>query len=440
MLKENLTGREAAIERAANSATLLKESPWEGTRGGPVGEKRNASAWWSSVYKGAALLVLNALVAFACLELAALGFFNIQLPGKSENPGEQLVGEGTARENVSYYASQDWAKRYWHEFRLSRKQQFYSFVGWRRAPFKGQTIEVNEEGIRVTPGATCGDQSFKVFMFGASEMWGTGSPNWATIPAHLQKGLQERRKGPVCVVNFAESAYVSMQGVIMLLMQLRSGNVPDAVVFYTLVDDVYSAYQSGRAGVLENLELVAAKFEERRKPDTWVDRIKSTRSYGLIDMLLGKLTVAAPRGEKGGQTRVVTYETMGVDADTLSEAIAQDYLGNYRIVSALAQKYGFQYHYFLPPLITLGSKILTPEEQDMKRKTEVETSMYKLFDSVYRIMDRESPRYQNLHSMVHAFDSYGSLIFIDESHLTPVGNGVIAEKMLDAIHMPPSDK
>jgi hypothetical protein len=441
MLKEDLTEREATIEPVGNEPTLLKESPWKGTRVGPVeGRRTSALALWSSVYKGAGLFVLNALVAFACLELAAIGYSKIHLPGKNENPSEQLVGEGTAREKVSYYASQDWAERYWHEFRLSRKQQFSSFVGWRRAPFKGQTIEVNEDGIRVTPGATCGEGSFKVFMFGASEMWGTGSPNWATIPAHLQRDLHQRRKGAVCVVNFAESAYVSMQGVITLLMQLRSGNVPDVVVFYTLVDDVYSAYQSGRAGVLENLELITAKFEERRKPDTWVDRIKNTQTYGLVDMLLGKLTVADPRAEKERQTKLVTYETMGVNADELSEAIAMDYLGNYRIVSALAQQYGFQYHYFLPPLITLGNKVLTSEEQEMKRKTEGETSMYKLFDTVYRIMDREAPRYPNLHSMVHVFDSYGSLMFIDESHLTPVGNGVIAEKMLDAIDMPPSKK
>jgi hypothetical protein len=76
-------------------------------------------------------------------------------------------------------------------------------------------------------------------------MWGTGSPNWDTIPANLQKGLEKLKKGPVCVMNFAESAYVSTQDVIMLQLQLRSGNVPDVVVFYNIGGDVYSAYQSG---------------------------------------------------------------------------------------------------------------------------------------------------------------------------------------------------
>src|SRR5262245_33112471 len=231
------------------------------------------------LYRAVAILMLNALVAFACFELAALGCFKIKIPTMKSSPTEQLVGEGKPREKVSYYASQDWAERFWYEFRLSGKQRFYPFVGWRRAPFKGKTIEVDQNGIRVTPGANCSAKSFKVFTFGASEMWGTGSPNWGTIPAHLQKGLEKLGQGPVCVTNFAESASVSMQGIIMLLMQLRSGNVPDVVLFYTIGDDVYAAYQSGRAGTLENLDLIAAKFEGPREPDTFVDRLRSTYSY-----------------------------------------------------------------------------------------------------------------------------------------------------------------
>src|SRR5262245_44374910 len=104
-------------------------------------------------YIAVSILLLNTLVAFGCLELAATAFFQVKMPTISSEPAEQLRGEGTLRETVSYYASQDWAKLFWHEFRLSRKNQFYSHVGWRRAPFHGQTIEIDSNGIRVTPGA-----------------------------------------------------------------------------------------------------------------------------------------------------------------------------------------------------------------------------------------------------------------------------------------------
>jgi lysophospholipase L1-like esterase len=397
------------------------------------------------IYRAVAILTLNAIIVFACFELFAMSISKVKTLSATSKPTEQLelVGEGKARETVSYYATQDWAKRNWHEFRLARKQQFYPYVDWRRAPFKGQTIEVDQNGVRLTPGADCSAKSFKVFTFGASEMWGTGSPNWGTIPAHLQKGLEKLRPGPVCVTNYAESAHVSMQNVIMLLTQLRSGNVPDVVVFYALADDIYSAYQSGRPGVIENLSQIAARFEGRKEAPTvtFVDRLRGTYSYALIDQLMGKLTIAKPQQEDEPTAgKLVTYESMGVDVATLSDLIARDYFGGYKIVNSLAKEYGFKYFYFVPPTITRGDKPLTPEEQDMKRIEESQTAHHKLSTSVYDIVERESSKYQHLYSMVHVFDPYDSLMWIDGGHATPVGNQVIAEKMLAVIQAQSSDK
>ena len=73
---------------------------------------------------------------------------------------------------------------------------------------------------------------------------------------------------------------------------------------------------------------------------------------------------------------------MGIDVAKLSDLIVQDYLGNYKIVSALAQKYGFKYFFFLPPSIAVGNKPLT------RRRARNETQdgkptwrLYKLHDS-----------------------------------------------------------
>jgi lysophospholipase L1-like esterase len=398
-----------------------------------------------SLYRAIAILTLNAIILFACFELVALGFSKVKTLSVLSKPPKQLVfvGEGSPREKVSYYSSQDWAERNWHEFRLARKQQFYPYVGWRRAPFKGQTIEVDQNGVRLTPGADCSAKSFKVFTFGASEMWGTGSPSWGTIPAHLQKGLEKLRPGPICVTNFAESAHVSMQNVIMLLTQLRSGNVPDVVLFYALADDIYSGYQSGRSGVIENLGQIAARFEGRLEQPkfTFIDRLKSTYSYTLIDQLMGKLTIANPQKENEQTAgKLVTYESMGVDVATLSDSVARDYFGSYKIVSALAQEYGFKYFFFVPPTIALGNKPLTSEEQEMKQREESETALHKLSVAVYRIVEKESSKYQNLYSMVHIFDQYDSLMWIDGGHATPIGNQVIAERMLAVIQARSSDQ
>ena len=386
-------------------------------------------------YKAMAILTLNALVLSAGLELAASSIFKIR--SLISGPAQQPAEERNPRETVSYYASQDWSEQYWYEFKLSSKQRYYPYVGWRRAPFKGKTIEIDQNGVRLTPGANCSAKSFKVFAFGESSMWGTGSPDWGTIPAYLQKGLEKIRQGPVCVMNFAESAYVSMQDVIMLLIQLRSGNIPDVVLFYNIGGDVYSAYQSGRAGILENFDEVAARFEGRQEEPTFLDRLRSTYAYTLIDKIVGKLTIPNSQQQKP-TPKLITYESKGVDVSNLSEAVAQDYLGHYKIVGALAQKYGFKYFFFLPPHLSVGNKPLTREEQEMTRNLKSEAALYKLVTAVYQVIDRESSKYPNFYSMAHVFDNYDSLMWIDTGHATPIGNQIITERILDIIQTRPS--
>jgi hypothetical protein len=389
--------------------------------------------WIRIVFRAVAILTLNTLVLLACLEIAAIGV--LRIGSVFSNPTEQLVGEGNPRETVSYYSSQDWAQRYWYEFRLTRTQRYHPYVGWRRAPFKGKTIEIDQNGIRVTPGADCRANSFKVFTFGESTMWGTGSPNWGTIPANLQRSLAQLRQGPVCVMNFAESAYVTTQDVIMLQMQLRSGNVPDVAVFYGISGDIGAALDTGRARVHANLDDIASRFQGRREPFTFVDWLRGTSAYSLIYQLVGKLTIANPQEKQLNPFEGVTNANREIDVARLSESIVQEYFGNYTIVSALAQKYGFKYLFVVPPVIVLGNKPLTSEEQEMKRSLESDIALDKLLTAVLQAIERESSNYPNLHSMVHVFDRYESLIWIDGGHVTPVGNEIIAEKMLDLMQV-----
>ena len=48
-------------------------------------------------------------------------------------------------------------------------------------------------------------------------------------------------------------------------------------------------------------------------------------------------------------------------------------------------------------------------------------------------MESRIPQHENLHSMTPIFDGHDSLIWIDDSHVTPVGNELIADGMLRAI-------
>ena len=372
-------------------------------------------------YKALAVLVLNTLLIAAGLELASRALTDLR---DASRPANQSAPD--PREKSSYYQDKAWAPQYWREFKLSRKMQYRSYVVWRRAPFTGAMINIDHEGVRRTPGTVCGAGSYKVFAFGGSTMWGTGSPDWGTIPAYLQTALAKRESRPVCVVNFGESAYVSTQSVILLLTRLHAGDVPNLVLFYDGPNDVFTAFQSGRPTVHENADRIARVFEHHGEAESnplaeWLDR---SALFRVSKSLANRLAEAPPPS-------LLTYETMGIDRTALTEAVVRTYLDNYNVVDALAHKYRFKYAFFWPPYISAGQKHLTEEEEALRR--EVDPSLAKLYASVYHTMESRILQHENLHSLTPIFDGHDSLIWIDEVHVTPVGNELIADGMLRAL-------
>jgi hypothetical protein len=376
------------------------------------------------LYKSLAILILNAVVIFICLDLVA------RITYKARNSLFPIPAQSVAdpRASSPFYRSEPWAAQYWHEFLLSRQTRYHAFVLYRRAPFKGETINIDQEGIRLTPGADCGPNAFKVFAFGPSTMWGTGSPDWGTIPSYLQTGIEKLKNGPICVVNFGESGYVSTQSVIELMLQLQSGNIPNVTLFFDGVADIYTAYQSGRPGMHENFDQVAARFERRDVPKQrpLLELLKLSSLYPLAGSLVTQLHQEVP-----SEPKLLTYETMGIDVESLSNSIIQIYLSNYKIVDGLAQKYGFKSFFFWPPHITVGEKPLTTEEWELKRS--LDPALAKLYLAVYRKIEPLVLECKNLIYMGAIYDGYKPLLWLDDTHVTPVGNELIAQKMIEVL-------
>src|SRR6266851_6894879 len=173
------------------------------------------------------------------------------------------------------------------------------------------------------------------------------------------------------------------------MLQLQSGNIPDLTLFFDGVNDIYAAYQSGRPDVHENFDQVAAKFEPRgvSKKRPLLELLESSSLHPLAVSLVTKLRQEVPSTPK-----FLTYETMGIDAESLSNSIIQIYLSNYKIVNGLAQKYGFKSFFFWPPHINVGEKPLTTEEWELKRS--LEPALVKLDLSVYRKIELLVPEYK----------------------------------------------
>jgi hypothetical protein len=122
---------------------------------------------------------------------------------------------------------------------------------------------------------------------------------------------------------------------------------------------------------------------------------------------------------------------MGIDAESLSNSIIQTYMSNYKIVAGLAQQYGFESFFFLPPHKTVGENPLTTEEWELKRG--LDPALAKLYLSVYRKVEPLVPKCKNLIYLGAIYDDYNPLLWLDDSHVTPIGNELVAQKMLEVL-------
>jgi hypothetical protein len=131
----------------------------------------------------------------------------------------------------------------------------------------------------------------------------------------------------------------------------------------------------------------------------------------------------------------VTYATLNRDKSSLANEITGVLLGNYATVAALARQYGFEYYFFWPPHISKGKKILTSEEEVLKRAQAA--GLQEFLGAVYEQMETRmnpaNPEYSHFFSLVDVFDDDKTLVWLDHAHTTPDGNERIAQRMLQVI-------
>ena len=395
--------------------------------------KRKIGHRLTTGYRLVAVMLLNIVVFIIGLEiLATITLAIIETP-----TARNILAQATGTPNdvidqhylrLPYYRDQAWSIQYWQEHKLALKKKYQPYVIWRSPPFEGQFLKIDQNGIRYTPGAECEPQSYRIFLFGGSAMWGWGAPDWGTIPAYLQTELQAIRPKPVCVVNFGEQAYVSTQSLIQLMLLLEAGDIPDMVIFYDGVNEVLAASQVGQPIIHQNFRETATIFEDSQP--SLIKGLQTLNSFTLFQMVISQLHLFQRENASQPTTPVATGQ--------LAEAVVQAYLSNYKSVAALAESYGFDYYFLWQPYILTGNKPLTSEEQAMITGLnwvfvlDQETS--DLFVTTYERVALEAADLKNFYSMVGAFDQYETQIWIDTwGHVTPIGNQIIAKEIIAII-------
>src|SRR5689334_18725702 len=200
---------------------------------------------------GTAWSILGVTLAFLLIaELGLRAAFwlkdKVSLP---ERPDPRVVAAG--------YDGAAWPVIHYRELEaLSDRWQPY--VYFRQRSFQGQTITIDEDGLRAVwqPQQTWSSgredpPPLKVLMLGGSSLWGFGSRDEFTIPSLVARRLHEQGVH-IEVRNLAEIGYVSTQELIALTRELQQGYRPDLVLFYDGVNDTTSALLEGKPTLSTN--------------------------------------------------------------------------------------------------------------------------------------------------------------------------------------------
>ena len=334
-----------------------------------------------------------------------------------------------------------WAADYLRELRESQALRWEPFVYWSRKPYTGRYVNVGENGLRATTATTAPapqGRPLRIFFFGGSTMWATGARDDHTIPSLVVSELG-RRGTAAEAVNYGEGGFVMTQGIFKLILELRKGARPDLVVFYDGINDVYSALQSGVAGIPQNesnrvreFNLTHAQRASDLRREALVQAVRQLNTMRLLERIAVRL---APR-DAGGPVPAVAG-----DQRALAAEVVRVYRENLRIVALLGQSYGFEALFYWQPAI-YDKPVLSDYEAGMsKRLTEFEAGLRgsrqpvdlePFFREVYRTVDAaegelgHSYRFGNLAGI---FAQVSEPMFIDWFHLSERGNAHVAARV-----------
>ena len=330
-----------------------------------------------------------------------------------------------------YSDDPSWVNNYEEEARRSYVAQWRPYVYWRRKPYQGKYINIDTDGIRLTvspkPTPQESHPPVKIFMFGGSTMWGVGARDAFTIPSILAQELQNKGMATE-VINFGENGYVSTQEVIMLQLLLQKGQRPDLVIFYDGVNDTFSAFQQGMAGLTEN-EFHRVKEFNLLQPDRLIAMLlkEIASRTSTMRFLTSGLRKAGMSRETVGGNSLPFANRAPIGEEALAQEVLNTYKGNIEFVKALSEHYHFKYIFYWQPTI-FQQVYLTEYERAHRPKR---PALGQLVHRIYELVQKdeiESCEY-SFRDLSRAFGEVTEPIFIDWSHVGESGNAIIARKM-----------
>ncbi len=368
--------------------------------------------------------IVSVILAALVIELGAHGIWALQ-HGARPSSQEKLGSTSPA------YASYPWAAKFWKEEQARRKPGrggYVPFLVWGVSPWKGEFVnnDLTDLGTvrrTVQPARSdCVQQSTKtVWMFGGSTLYGSGVPDWATLPSYLATALNS---GGPCftIVNFGVEGYNTNQEVILLSELLKRGHHPDIAIFYDGFNDSYvGAFAPGNPD--DHWEFTAIESRVDGKLTGKLDFLRNSYALRLArEMVKGR----APSGDALAKSGVL---------DSRAVATVNTYQQNIEFARKLAATYGFSLYAFWQPALATQHPTV-PYEQELVNldANSPEGSAFPAIATVYGVARDRAARDGDFIYLGDIFDQVTEPLYLDRwNHLGPRGNELAAAAVAEHI-------
>jgi lysophospholipase L1-like esterase len=322
------------------------------------------------------------------------------------------------------YQGAEWAPQFWRDetLRLQKFRTYVPFRLWGVTEWHSKYTN-NDSGAQgvlrrtINPGNCSSPNAVKVWMFGGSTMYGLGAPDWATLPSYLSRELNIGASNCVIVSNFGVEGYVVAQELILLEEQLKSGAHPDVVIFYDGINDSMAQCPPGLPTPHGAFLTIKSRIEG--SPSARLDFLRKSYSVRLFSELFARYR----------RPRATASQSSDMQQRILS--VMTKYEGSVRLERALANGYRFKVYTFWQPLLTYGHKPLVPFEQHAARadasQIPADYECLQMMTATYAEAERRAAQNGEFIFLGGVFDSTRDPVYIDQGHLGPRGNEVVAQ-------------
>ena len=301
---------------------------------------------------------------------------------------------------------------------LKGKYSYKSYIGWRPPAYTSKTLTIKPEfGTRMSIGEEI-NNSF--WFFGGSTMWGFGAKDSKTIPS-IYSSITNHK-----VFNFGEQSWTSRQSLNQLIAALDAGKIPKHVVFYDGWNDPVT--QCGRTS-----------FPIHARQEQIANSIaKYPGKASLLTEIVERYRALAIEVRSKFSKSLESNSRSCLESRNYGYSIARSLVNSWYTAFLLSRSVGSGFTAILQPHIYTSDQSHS-YIQDYKDNNEEE--MLRIFYSDVKRLVKEKC-YLDKNFCQSFYDGSGwikgdDIVFIDQVHLTPKGNEIIADRIAAIVKSQP---